>query len=201
MLTAAIHRRLKLKQERSVWQAAQETLEGKSSQSDGSYIAIHCVYLYWFMATLHDKAEHIKPCIHKKEHSVPTSAIGLHIPWSNHEYIYLMLSITTFHRYWPWRRHSRYRGDSFCGVQGEVNSSPFEYWWIYACDGGPWNYWTKYNLSLALITQVVRAFGMNPKDGGSSAPRIEPFSLSKSLTLSQEHPFVSLNLMLLPAHS
>ena len=44
---------------------------------------------------------------------------------------------------------------------------------------------------LALIAQMVRAFGMNPKIGGSSPPQVETFSVSKTLTLSQEHPFVS----------
>ena len=32
---------------------------------------------------------------------------------------------------------------------------------------------------------------MNPKVGGSSPPQVETFSVSKTLTLSQEHPFVS----------
>ena len=31
---------------------------------------------------------------------------------------------------------------------------------------------------------------MNPKVGGSSPPQVETFSVSKTLTLSQEHPFV-----------
>ena len=44
---------------------------------------------------------------------------------------------------------------------------------------------------MALITQVVRAFGMNPKVGGSSPPQVETFSVSKSLTLSQEYLLVS----------
>ena len=43
---------------------------------------------------------------------------------------------------------------------------------------------------LALIALYVRAFGMNPKAGGSSPPQVETFSVSKTLTLSQEHPFV-----------
>ena len=54
---------------------------------------------------------------------------------------------------------------------------------------------------LALIAQVVRAFGMNPMVGGSSPPQVETFSVSKSLTLSQEYPLVSQKWMLLPAHS
>ena len=36
----------------------------------------------------------------------------------------------------------------------------------------------------------VRAFGMNPKVGGSSSPQVETFFVSKTSTLSQEHPFV-----------
>ena len=38
---------------------------------------------------------------------------------------------------------------------------------------------------LALINQKVRAFGMNPKVGGSSSPQVETFSVSKTLTLSR----------------
>ena len=41
---------------------------------------------------------------------------------------------------------------------------------------------------LALIAQMVRAFGKNPKVGGSSPPQMETFSVSKTLTLSQEYP-------------
>ena len=37
--------------------------------------------------------------------------------------------------------------------------------------------------------------------GGSSSPRVETFSVSKTFTLSQEHPLVSRKWMLLPAHS
>ena len=36
------------------------------------------------------------------------------------------------------------------------------------------------NKCLALITQMVRAFGMNPKVGGSSPSQVETFSLSKN---------------------
>ena len=54
---------------------------------------------------------------------------------------------------------------------------------------------------LAMIAQMVRAFGMNPKVGDSSLLQVEPFSVSKTLTLSQEHPFVYRKWMLLPAHS
>ena len=54
---------------------------------------------------------------------------------------------------------------------------------------------------LALIAQMVRAFGMNPKVGGSSPPQVETFSVSKTLTLSQEHSFLCRKWMLLPAHS
>ena len=43
---------------------------------------------------------------------------------------------------------------------------------------------------LALIAQMVRAFGMNPKVGGSSPPQVETISVTKTLTLWQEHPFV-----------
>ena len=48
---------------------------------------------------------------------------------------------------------------------------------------------------------MVGAFDMNPKVGGSSPPQVETFSVSKTLTLSQEHPFVCRKWMLLPAHS
>ena len=54
---------------------------------------------------------------------------------------------------------------------------------------------------LALINQVVRTFGMNLKVGGWSPPQVETFSVSKTLTLSQEHPFVCQKWMLLPMHS
>ena len=54
---------------------------------------------------------------------------------------------------------------------------------------------------LALKSQMVRAFGMNPKVGCSSPPQVETFSVSKTLTLSQEHPFVCRKWMLFPAHS
>ena len=54
---------------------------------------------------------------------------------------------------------------------------------------------------LALIAQMVRAFGMNPKVGGSSPVLVETFSVSKTFTLSQEHPFVCRKWMLVPAHS
>ena len=47
----------------------------------------------------------------------------------------------------------------------------------------------------------IRAIGMNPKVGRSSPPQVETFSVSKTLTLSQEHPFVCRKWMLLPAHS
>ena len=45
---------------------------------------------------------------------------------------------------------------------------------------------------------MVRAFGMNPKVGGSSPSLVETFSVSKTLTFSQEHPFVCRKWMLLP---
>ena len=54
---------------------------------------------------------------------------------------------------------------------------------------------------LALTAQVARAFGMNSKVGGSSLPQVETFFVSKSSTLSQEHPFVTPKWMLVPAHS
>ena len=54
---------------------------------------------------------------------------------------------------------------------------------------------------LALINQMVRAFGMNPKVGGSSPPRVKTFSVSKTLTLSQGHPSVCKTWMLLPVYS
>ena len=44
---------------------------------------------------------------------------------------------------------------------------------------------------LALIAQLVRAFGMNPKVGGSSPPQAETFSVSKTLAFSPDYPFVS----------
>ena len=43
---------------------------------------------------------------------------------------------------------------------------------------------------LALIAQMIRAFGMNPKVRGSSPPQVETFSVSKNLTLPQDSPFV-----------
>ena len=43
------------------------------------------------------------------------------------------------------------------------------------------------NKCLALISQMVRAFGINPKVGGSSTPQVETFSVSKPSTRSQEH--------------
>ena len=51
---------------------------------------------------------------------------------------------------------------------------------------------------VALIVQVVRAYGMNPKVGGS--PRVETFSVSKMSTLSKEQLFRSRDLMLLSMH-
>ena len=54
---------------------------------------------------------------------------------------------------------------------------------------------------LALIAQMVRAFGMNPKVGGLSPSQVEAFTVLKTLTLSQEHPFVCRKWMLLPTHS
>ena len=50
---------------------------------------------------------------------------------------------------------------------------------------------TRDSKCLALIAQVVRAFGMNPMVGGSSPPQVETFSVPKTSTLSQEHPSVS----------
>ena len=51
---------------------------------------------------------------------------------------------------------------------------------------------------LALIAQMVTAFGMNLKVGCSSPPQVDTFSVSKTLTLSQEHPFLCQKWMLLP---
>ena len=51
------------------------------------------------------------------------------------------------------------------------------------------------------MAQMVRAFGMNLKVGGSSPPQVETLSVSKTLILSREHPFMCLKLMLLPTHS
>ena len=44
---------------------------------------------------------------------------------------------------------------------------------------------------------MVRAFRMDPKIGGLSPLQVETFSVSKTLTLSQEHPFVCRKWMLL----
>ena len=55
---------------------------------------------------------------------------------------------------------------------------------------------TWYIKCLALIAQLVRAFGMNPKVGGLNPSQVETFSVSKTLTLSQEYPMM-LNLWLL----
>ena len=49
---------------------------------------------------------------------------------------------------------------------------------------------TRDSKHLALIAEIVRAFGMNLKDGGSSPSQVETFSVSKTLPLSQEHLFV-----------
>ena len=54
---------------------------------------------------------------------------------------------------------------------------------------------------LAQVAQVVRAFGMNPKVGGSSPPQVETFYVSKTSAPSQEHPFVSRKWMMLPTHT
>ena len=54
---------------------------------------------------------------------------------------------------------------------------------------------------LALIAQMVRAFGMNSKIGGSGPLQVETFSVSKTLTLSQERPFVCQKWMPMPEHS
>ena len=54
---------------------------------------------------------------------------------------------------------------------------------------------------LALIAQMARAFGMNPTVGCWSPFQVETFSVSNTLVLSQEHPFVCRKWMLLPAHS
>ena len=56
-------------------------------------------------------------------------------------------------------------------------------------------------ITLALIAQIVRAIDVNPKVGDSSPPQVETFSVSKTLTLSQEHQFVRRKWLLLPAHS
>ena len=40
---------------------------------------------------------------------------------------------------------------------------------------------------LALIARMLRAFGMNPTVGSSSPSQVEPFSLSKTLSLSRIH--------------
>ena len=41
----------------------------------------------------------------------------------------------------------------------------------------------------ALVAQMVKAFGMNPKVRCSSFPQVETFYASKTLVISQEHPF------------
>ena len=46
------------------------------------------------------------------------------------------------------------------------------------------------NKCLALIAQLARTFVMNPKVGGSSPSEVETLSVSKTLTHSQEYPFV-----------
>ena len=51
---------------------------------------------------------------------------------------------------------------------------------------------------MALVAQMVRAFGMNPKVRCSSFPQVETFYASKTLVLSQEHPFLCRKRMLLP---
>ena len=52
---------------------------------------------------------------------------------------------------------------------------------------------------LAQVAQM-RAFGLNPKVEGSSPPVSILFYVSNTSTLFKEHPFVSRNWMLLPAH-
>ena len=47
-----------------------------------------------------------------------------------------------------------------------------------------------YRNTLALIVQMVRAFGMNLMVGGLSPSQVETFSVSKTLALSQEHLFM-----------
>ena len=50
---------------------------------------------------------------------------------------------------------------------------------------------------LALIAQMVSAFSMNAKFGGWSSPQVKTLSVLKTLTLPQEHQFVSRTWMLL----
>ena len=54
---------------------------------------------------------------------------------------------------------------------------------------------TRDSKCLALVAQVGRIFGMN---WGSIPPQVGTFSVSKSSTLSQEHPFMSRKWILLP---
>ena len=46
---------------------------------------------------------------------------------------------------------------------------------------------------------ALHLFTMNPKVRGSSPSQVETFSVSRTSTLSQEHPFVCRKWMLLPA--
>ena len=46
---------------------------------------------------------------------------------------------------------------------------------------------------LTPIAHMIRIFGMYPKVGISSPPQVDTFSVSNTLSLSQEHPLVSEN--------
>ena len=84
----------------------------------------------------------------------------------------------------------------------------------------PWNVWEKetvltnwFLILLGMTSMTLNCCCNTPangvkckisvagKIGSSSPPRVETFSVSKTLTLSQEHPFVCPKWMLLPAHS
>ena len=51
------------------------------------------------------------------------------------------------------------------------------------------------------IPEMIKTFGMNPKNGGSGPPQVKTISVSKTSKLSQEHSFRSQKWMLLPVHS
>ena len=63
-----------------------------------------------------------------------------------------------------------------------------------------WLWYSWDSICLALIAQMAAAFDMNPRVGGSCPPQVETFSVSKTLVLSQGHPFVNRKWMLLSAH-
>ena len=110
--------------------------------------------------------------------------------------------VETFLSKKTWNFHKNIRScvENECCCPRTINSSNFNFTSKISIPPEPvFRTWD--SKCLALIAQMVRAFGMNPKVGDSSPSQVETFSVSKTLTLSQEHPFVCRKWMLLPAHS